>query len=184
MLTQFRAWKDQTHGAGFELLRHFLARFFDREMVSTSGEWQKVAIGVCAMLLSVGILVMKTYTLRYTYELYVQSGAYSTERVVFPVLKQNPTERPAQLYHDWVRGDLLSFIAVAMAVTALLTLLEWRSLFPGARDCLALAGLPVSARQIFQAKFSALLLLFASFVVALNLPLAAAFTAVVANPLQ
>ena len=36
-----------------------------------------------------------------------------------------------------------AFIAVAMAVTALLTFLQWQSLFPGAPDCLVLVGLPV-----------------------------------------
>jgi len=38
---------------------------------------------------------------------------------------------------------MLSFIAVAMAITALLTILQWQSLFPSARDCLALVGLPI-----------------------------------------
>ena len=33
----------------FELVRHFLARFFDNEMVSIPGEWQKVAIGIFAV---------------------------------------------------------------------------------------------------------------------------------------
>jgi hypothetical protein len=36
MMTRLRAWRDETHGAGFELLRHFLARFFDSQMVSAS----------------------------------------------------------------------------------------------------------------------------------------------------
>src|SRR5207248_698729 len=47
--------------------------------------------------------------------------------------------------------------------------------FPTRRDCLALASLPVSARQIFLAKFGALLLMFAVFVVAMNLPWAMEF---------
>src|SRR5205807_2296817 len=59
---------------------------------------------------------------------------------------------------------------LAAALTALLTAIEWQSLFPTRRDCLALAGLPVSARQIFLAKFGALTLLFAVFVLAINLP--------------
>ncbi len=168
MLTRLQAWKEETHGARFELVRHFLGGFFDSEMFTASGDWQKVAIGLVATLLSGGILVVKMYGLRYTLDLYEQSVGSST----------------AQLYREWVRGDMLSFIGLAMAITALLTLLEWQSLFPGVRDCLALAGLPISARQIFQAKFSALLLVFGAYLTALNLPPALAFAAVTAGRWQ
>jgi predicted permease len=166
MMTRLRAWRDETHGAGFELLRHFLARFFDSEMVSTPGEWLKVAVGLFAALLSVGILVVKTYMWRYTVEVYVQAAA------------------PGQVYREWIRGDMLSLIGCAMAITALLTVLLWQSLFPSARDCLALAGLPIGARQIFGAKFGALLVLFAAFALALNLPPALSFASVTSGPLQ
>jgi hypothetical protein len=71
-----------------------------------------------------------------------------------------------------------------MAVTALLTLLEWKSLFPGRRDCLALAGFPISSRQIFGARFLALRLLFAAYVLTLNLPVAISFSFVTASPYQ
>jgi len=124
MMTRLRAWREETHGAGFELLRHFLARFFDSEMVSTPGEWLKVAIGLFAALLSVGILGLRIHFRRYNN---VDSPAFLS----------------AQLYREWIRADMLSFIAVAMAITALLTILQWQSLFPSARDCLALVGLPV-----------------------------------------
>ncbi len=168
MSGRLRTWQEETHGARFELLRHFLARFFDSEMVATPGEWLKVAVGAAGMLLSAGILVLKLYGLRYTLDLYEQSACSS----------------PGELYRQWVRGDMLSFVGVAMAATALLTMLVWQSLFPSARDCLALAGLPISARQIFQAKFGALLLLFAAFVLALNAPPAIAFAAVTAGQWQ
>ncbi len=167
MIGRFRSWRDETHGAGLELLRHFLARFFDSEMAAAPGEWLKVAIGLFAMLLSAGILVLKTYMWRYTVEVYAQPGV-----------------SPSEVYRTWIRGDLLSFIGVAMALTALLTILLWQSLFPSERDLLALAGLPVSARQIFRAKFCALVLLFAAYVLAMNLPVAISFAAVTSGPLQ
>ncbi len=165
MRARFRSWLDETHRAGFELLRHFLARFFDSDLASASGGWQKVAIGLFATLLSVGILGLKVYWHRYNW---FESPAFSSP----------------QIYHDWVRADMLSFIAVAMAVTALLTLLQWQSLFPSARDCLALAALPISARQIFQAKFTALLLLFGTFVLALTVPPAVLFAVVTSGRWQ
>ena len=55
MTTRFRDWLDDTHGTRFELVRHFLSRFFDNEMVAIPGEWQKVAIGVFASLISFGL---------------------------------------------------------------------------------------------------------------------------------
>ena len=81
-----------------------------------------------------------------------------------------------RIYQE-IRADELTFIAVAMGVTALLATLQWQSLFPNLRDYLALASIPVSARQIFLAKSGALLLAFAVFVLALNLPWAILFAA-------
>src|SRR5262245_24390186 len=137
MMSKWQTWREETHAADFELLRHFLARLFDSEMAVTGGEWQKVAIGAFAALFSTGILAVKTYMLRYTVDLYAQPAGSDI----------------GHIYRQWVRGDMLSFVGLAMAVTALLTILFWQALFPGTRDCLALAGLPVSARQIFQAKY-------------------------------
>ena len=59
-----RIWLAETHSANFELLRHFLSRFFDSEM-SGAGEWQKVAIGIFAALVSFGIVAVRTYMERY-----------------------------------------------------------------------------------------------------------------------
>jgi hypothetical protein len=165
MMERFRAWCEETRGASFELVRHFLARVFDSEMVTTSGGWQKVAIGLFAVLLSVSFLGLRLYYRRYNN---VESPAFLS----------------AKVYSEWIRADMLLFIAVAMAVTALLTLLAWQSLFPSVRDCLALAGLPVSARQIFRAKFTALLLLFTTFVLAMTVPPALSFAIVTAGQWQ
>jgi predicted permease len=71
-----------------------------------------------------------------------------------------------------------------MAITALLTLLQWQSLFPSLRDYMALTGFPVSARQVFLAKFGALVLLFAAFVLSLTGPLAGFFGVVIRGQWQ
>ena len=138
MMPRLRVWLEETHGAGFELVRHFLSRIFDSEMFSVPGEWQKTAAGLLAALLSFGILALPTYMK--SFDLMREAGLSS-----------------AQIYRE-IRANELTFIAVGMAITALLTALVWQSLFPSLRDCLALAGLPVSARQIFVAKASALVL--------------------------
>src|ERR1700730_5532719 len=108
MKPRLRAWLDQTHGEGFELLRHFLARFFDSEMTATPGEWLKVAIGLVAVLLSFGILAIQTYMQRY--------GNL-----------HDPSQSTQQRYLAAVRSDELSFIVLAMAITALLTAVQWQS---------------------------------------------------------
>jgi hypothetical protein len=140
MIPRLRAWLEETHTSFFELVRHFLTAFFDSEMVSIPGEWQKVAIGIFAALFSAGILALKTYMQRYAH---LQAPEFSSP----------------QIYREAVRADLLPCIALAMALTALLTIVQWQSLFPSLRDCLALAGLPISTRDIFLAKSGALLLL-------------------------
>jgi putative ABC transport system permease protein len=145
--SRLRTWLAETHGANFELLRHFLLRFFDSEMAG-AGEWGKVAIGILASLVSVGIVVLRMYMERYD-------------------LMQNAGLSAAAVLRE-IRADQLTFIGLAMAVTALLTVLQWQSLFPSLRDCLALAGLPVTARQIFLGKAGALLIVFGAFVLAMN----------------
>src|SRR3954449_990625 len=100
-----RTWLAETHGANIELLRHFLLRFFDSEM-SGAGEWSKVAIGIGAALFSVAIVVLKTYMERYDL---MQNAGLSA---------------PAVLRE--MRADQLTFVGLAMAVTALVTVLQWQ----------------------------------------------------------
>ncbi len=146
MTARLRDWFGETHGTGVELLRHFLGRFFDNEMVSVPGEWQKVAIGLFASLVSVGLAALSVYWTRY--------------RLLH--------EASFAVYRQGVRDDLITFIALAMAVTALLTILQWQSLFPSLRDLLALAGLPIRPREVFAAKSGALLIVFTIFVLAMT----------------
>ena len=65
MRRRVRAWLEETHGARFELTRHFLLGLFDNEAAAEPGEWLKTAIGVLAVLLSAGILVFTLYGDRY-----------------------------------------------------------------------------------------------------------------------
>ena len=156
MMARVRDWLEETHGDTFELVRHFLARFFDNEIGARSDDWHKVAVGVFATVVSLGLLVFQVYQARFR-------------------ILQDPVFSTRPLYQTAVREDFLSLLAITMAITALLTLLQWQSLFPSLRDYMALTGFPVSARQIFTAKFGALVLVFAAFVISLTLPLAGFF---------
>ena len=157
MIEALRSWMRETHRSDFELVRHFLPRFFDSELVSSPGEWRKIAIGLFAAFLSLSIVGVRTYFGRYNFAHFQPDG---------------------QTYQQFVREDMLSFIGLVMVVTALLTLLEWQSLFPSMRDLLALASLPVSPRQVFQAKFASLLIFFSGFALTIAGPIAVAFAAV------
>ena len=42
-------WLDDTHGANFELLRHFVHRFFDSELTTTPDQWKMPVIWTCAL---------------------------------------------------------------------------------------------------------------------------------------
>lgn len=161
MRTRLRTWLEETHSDNFELVRHFLSGFFDSEGLSVPDEWMKVAAGVVAVLLSAGILALTTYSESFKR---MEDARLSKERIF-----------------SAIRTDELTFIGVAMGITALLTSLQWQAMFPSRRDCLALASLPVSARQIFLAKFGTLLLVFAVFVLSMNLPWALEFGAATAG---
>ena len=156
MTARLRQWLEETHSDTFELVRHFLARFFDTEIGASAGDWHKLAIGAFATLVSLGLLGLQVYQARFRI---LQDDAFSTR----------------QLYHATVHADFLGLLAITMALTALLTLLQWQSLFPSLRDYMALTGFPVGARQIFAAKFGALVLVFAAYAISLTGPLAGFF---------
>ena len=163
MIEHWRHWLEETHGATFELVRHFAAGFFDSEMLSIPGEWAKVAAGIFAVLVSAIYVALPFY-----YHFFNAIDDHFGK---------------ARVYLE-IRDSEYVFIAVAAGITALLTAIQWQSLFPTRRDCLALAGLPVSARQIFLAKFGALTLLFAVFVLAMNLPWAIGYSITTADHWQ
>jgi predicted permease len=161
-MERLRRWREETHGSAWELVRHFVVRFFDNEMITIPGEWQKVAVGIFAALVSVALAASSIYRDRY---LGMHEAGFVT---------------PAQ-FQQAIRDDLISFVVLGMAVTALLTILQWQSLFPSLRDCLALAGLPVNPREIFAAKYGAVILIFGAFVVSMTGMPAILFTAIVTS---
>ena len=161
MRRRLQTWLEETHGTGFELVRHFLFGLFDSEAAAAPGEWMKAAFGALAVLFSAGILGFTLYWERY--DLLWRHGT------------------PA-LFREAMRADELSLIAVTMGVTALLTILQWQSLFPNRRDCLAFGGWPVSGREIFTAKFGSLLLIFTVYVLATTLPPGVLFSVVTGSP--
>jgi hypothetical protein len=144
-MARLHDWLEETHSAAFELRRHFFLRFFDSDLVSTPGQWQVVAGGVLAVLLSLSLIYIQAY-----YHKYAELNARSTPE-------------PLRLA---LLADVLFIVTLSMFLIGLFTTLLWPQLFPGLRDYLALGSLPVRVREIFVAKFSALMAFAGLFIVA------------------
>ena len=142
-----REWLRDTHGPNFELLRHFVSRFFDSELTTTPEQWRGTAIGVFSLLLPWFPLFANP--LRYKYAHF----------------SSLPSPGP---YQTAVRADELWLITLMMSVAGCAAALKWQSLFPTLRDYQVLGTLPLRARQIFQAKFLALLLVATVVIVVLD----------------
>ena len=149
LLRRVQEWLDETHSSGFELRRHFFRRFFDSEFVASPGQLKVVAGGALAILISLSVIFSQAYYHKYL----VLHGLPSPETFRLAVM-----------------ADVLFIIVLAMAAIGLFITLQWPSLFPGLRDYMALASLPVRVRDIFVAKFAALLCFAGLFTVAVTLP--------------
>ena len=132
-----RGWLQETHGPNFELLRHFVLRFFDSELTTTPDQWKAPAIGAFSVLLPWFPLFAQPL-----FNKYARFSALATP---------GPYQRA-------VRADELWLLTLMMSAIGLLTAVKWQSLFPGLRDYQVLGTLPLRARQIFQTKFLALLI--------------------------
>lgn len=145
----YRDWLKRTHSTGFELCRHFFLRFFDSELVSDPSQAKVVAGGALGILLSLSIVFGQAYYRKYR------------------LLLELPTP---DLYRQAVLADVLFLVTLTMTSSGLFTTIQWPVLFPGRRDYLALAALPVRMRQVFLAKFAALLALTLVTITSVSLP--------------
>jgi hypothetical protein len=140
-------WLRDTHGPDFELLRHFVSTFFDSELTTTPDDWKTPAIGAFSLLLPWFPLFAQPLKFKYVH------------------FSSLPTPGP---YQTAVRADELWLLTLMMSAIGLVTALKWQSLFPSLRDYQVLGTLPLRARQVFQAKFLALLIVSTITVVVIN----------------
>ena len=143
-----REWLRETHGPGFELLRHFLLRFFDSDLVTASGQTTTALIGAVAIFLPMFPMIVGPLEHKYAY--------FSHLAVPEP-------------YRQAVRADELWLITLTMSGIGLLTAIKWQALFPGLGDYRTLGSLPLRAWQMFAAKLLALLIVATAAMVTLNL---------------
>jgi len=151
-----REWLRETHGTLFELLRHFLLRFFDSDLVTEPGQVSAAMIAVVSMCLPWFQVLVGPLRHKYAY--------LSGLAVPGP-------------YREAVRADELWLLTLMMSLIGLLTAFKWQALFPDLRDYRTLGALPLRARQLFLAKLLALLIVAAAALILLNAVPSAAFPA-------
>lgn len=143
-----KEWLEETHGAQFELLRHFLLRFFDSDLITTPGQATPAIIGAISVFLPWFPVMISPLRQKYAY----------VSRLPSP-----------DAYLRAVRADELWLVTLMMSTIGLLTAIKWQSVFPSLRDYRSLAALPLRSYQIFQAKFMALLIAATTAILVLNL---------------
>jgi hypothetical protein len=141
-------WLEETHGIQFELLRHFLVRFFDSDLITAPGQATPAVIGAISIFMPWFAVMISPLKHKYAYLSSLES---------------------ADVYLRAVRADQLWLITLMMSTIGLLTAIKWQSVFPGLRDYRALAALPLRSYQIFQAKLAALLIAATAAIFVLNL---------------
>ncbi|MFZ0589901.1 MAG: hypothetical protein WAM39_05425 [Bryobacteraceae bacterium] len=155
-----KEWLRETHGPTFELLRHFLRRVFDSDLITTPDHMIGVLIAAVPLFFQWFFLLMGPLRHKYAYLSHLQAPGP---------------------YRDAVRADELWLITLMMSAIGLLTAIKWQSLFPSLRDYRALGSLPLRPRQIFGAKLAALLLVATATLVTLNFLPSVCFPAVSAS---
>jgi hypothetical protein len=129
------------------LTRHFFRRFFDNDLLAPGEDMRALASAILAGL-----------------------GVFCAAVALMFFLKYNPPERLALAERlAMALNDKTLFLAGAMTVMALVTLIAWDALFLDARDFAILGPLPVEPRVALLAKLIALAGLATSFAVAVNL---------------
>lgn len=126
------------------LYREFLFRLVDLELLPNPGDMVNLLGQLAALLMAFNLMF-----------------ASSVRRV----LGMNASTEIKLMAS---RGELHFFIATTMVAVGLFTVLCWDSTFPGRRDVLVLAPLPVRTRTIFLAKLGALLTALGLTVVCVN----------------
>src|ERR1051325_9485252 len=142
-----KKWLEKTHGPLFELFRHFLASFFDTDLVSTPGQIKTALVAAFSVFLPCFPIFLSPCKNKYAY----LSALASPD-----------------LYQKAIRADELWLITLTMAAIGLLAAIKWPSMFPGLRDYRSLVALPLRAYQVFSAKLLALTVVATAAIIPLN----------------
>ena len=156
-----KQWLQKTHGPLFELLRHFLLRFFDSDLITAPGQMTAALVGAFSIFIPCFPIILAPVRAKY---MYISKLG-------------NPS-----LYESALRADELWLMTLVMSATGLLTAIKWNSVFPGLRDYRSLASLPLRPAQLFMAKMLALLLVAMPVILILNLFPSVMFPSISGSP--
>ncbi|MGC4051871.1 MAG: hypothetical protein QM757_21215 [Paludibaculum sp.] len=132
------------------LYRHFLAQFFENDLVAPQGELRSSVTGMLAFIAMPGVLL----------PLWMMSK-YSS--LIAFVRMERFVDRDAATW-----SDKIVFLTLALVIPALAMLLKWDSIFPTRLDHSILAPMPVRLSRILLAKAAALGSFVALFALAVN----------------
>lgn len=128
----------------------FLERLFYNDLISSSEEEQLTVGNILAILAFPGMLL----------------GLHLIPKYIFT---------PPDRLHVAILSDKCLFLSLSMVILALLSAIQWDSLFPDRRDYTVLNVLPVKLRTLFAAKAAALGALMLIFIAVLNVASLVAF---------
>jgi len=129
------------------LLDLFRARFFENDLLSPSGGFERNIFQLLAVLSTVSVFIT-WFTM--------------------PTLMEQAYRQPGPAV-DWaLRTYRLFFAAYSFAVVGFATVFEWDTLFPDRRDFLVLGSFPIRLRTLFSAKVCALGLFLVTLISAVN----------------
>ena len=127
------------------LIRHFLLRFLDHDLISPHADRREVLTITCAMVVVSSLFLSFFLAVKYQFNLFLPPGL------------------TAILALD----DRFFLFSLSMIVMALLAVAEWDALALDARDAAVLGPLPVPTAVIVRAKFAAIALFAMAFDVGL-----------------
>lgn len=160
MRERYKAWLEATHGALFELHRHYARQLFESDLITSADDLRRVVITCLAGVASIGFIVPKLYYKKYQY------------------LALGPD---TDLYRRAVYSDQLFFVVMTMLGIAALVTFRWDSLFPNREDYLILRPLPLKLSQIYFAKLTTLSALSFLVIGLLAVPCAFSFASVISG---
>ena len=160
MQQRYKAWLEATHGALFELHRHYTRQLFESDLITSPDDLRRVVITCLAGVASIGFVFPKIYYKKYEY------------------LSLGPN---VDLYRRAIYSDQLFFVVMTMLGLAALVVFRWDSLFPNREDYLILRPLPLKLSQIYFAKLTTLSGLALLIIGLLAIPCAFSFASVISG---
>jgi hypothetical protein len=129
------------------LVRHFLQRFLDHDLISPHADRREILTVTCAMLIVSSLFLAFFLAVKYQFNLFLPPGLTAIIAL----------------------DDRFFLISFSLLVMALLAVAEWDALGLDARDTAVLGPLPIPTFAIVRAKFVAIVLFAAAFDIGLSI---------------